>query len=192
MTFQLQNLPLIGSAARLHAAIFAVVERIVSHDAMAFFFRLTIAGVFWRSLLTKVQTFGLFGYTELINDFPVQRYHVKLPVLPLDLRPAVIGQFENDFALPLIPGDIAAWMATLAEFTLPILIVLGVFTRLSALGLLGMTLVIQIFVFPGAWWSAHALWAALLIYLIARGGGAWSLDGLAGRLSSLRLTDQRS
>ncbi|MEN0653863.1 MULTISPECIES: DoxX family protein [Hyphobacterium] len=192
MTTPLSSLPLIGPAARLHTMVFAAAERIVSHDAIAFFFRLTIAGVFWRSLLTKVQTFGLLGYTELINDFPVQRYHVKLPVLPLDLRPAVIGQFENDFALPLIPGEVAAWLATLAEFTLPILIVLGVFTRLSALGLLAMTLVIQIFVFPGAWWSAHALWAALLIYLIMRGGGAWSLDGLAGRFAPRRLTDQRS
>lgn len=192
MTSTNSELPLIGAAARLHTAVFSAIGRIVSHDALAFFFRLTIAGVFWRSLLTKVETFGLFGYTELINDFPVERYHLKLPVVPLDMRSAVVTQFENDFALPLIPAPAAAWMATLGEFILPILLVLGLFTRLSALGLLAMTLVIQIFVFPNAWWSTHALWTALLVYLVARGGGAWSLDHLAGRLLPGAQAPQRS
>jgi putative oxidoreductase len=59
------------------------------------------------------------------------------------------------------------------------LLVLGLFTRLSALALLGMTAVIQIFVYPGAW-STHLTWAALLLYLVARGGGAVSLDRAFG------------
>lgn len=179
--------PLFGPLGRLYYRVFGFVQRVVTHDVIALFLRITIAGVFWRSLLTKVQTFGLFGYTELINDFAVQRYHVKLPVVPLDLRPAVVGQFEGDFALPLIPGDIAAWMATLGEFFLPVLLVLGMLTRFAAAGLLGMTLVIQIFVFPDAWWGTHALWAGIVIYLIARGGGRWSVDGLAGRFALRRL-----
>lgn len=178
--------PLFGAAGRLYYRVFGMIGRVVTHDVIAFFMRLTIAGVFWRSLLTKVETFGLLGYTELINDFPVERYHLKLPALPLDLRPATITQFRNDFALPLIPADVAAWMATLGEFVLPILLVFGLLTRFAAAGLLAMTLVIQIFVFPGAWWSAHALWAALLIYLIARGGGGWSLDHLASRFVAAR------
>jgi putative oxidoreductase len=59
---------------------------------------------------------------------------------------------------------------------LPILLALGLFTRLSAFVLLAMTIVIQIFVYPDAWWTAHAYWAALLVILIARGPGAISLD----------------
>ncbi|HAQ34876.1 MAG: hypothetical protein CMF74_17455 [Maricaulis sp.] len=185
------NPPLFGPLGRLYYRGFGAVQRVVTHDATALFLRVVIAGVFWRSLLTKVQTFGLFGYTELINDFAVQRYHLKLPVLPLDLRPAVIGQFEGDFALPLIPGEVAAWMATLGEFILPILLVMGLLTRFAAAGLLGMTLVIQIFVFPEAWWGTHALWAAILIYLVSRGGGRWSVDGLAGQFGP-RLAARRA
>ena len=69
-------------------------------------------------------------------------------------------------------------MATWAEHLLPILLVLGLFTRLSALGLLAMTLVIQLFVYPDAWWQTHVLWSAMAAVLIARGGGMFSLDAL--------------
>lgn len=66
-------------------------------------------------------------------------------------------------------------MATYAEHLFPILLVPGLFTRLSALSLLGMTAVIQLFVYPGAW-ATHLSWAALMLYLIAHGGGALTLD----------------
>jgi putative oxidoreductase len=49
------------------------------------------------------------------------------------------------------------------------------FTRISALALLGMTAVIQIFVYPDAW-STHLSWGGLLLLLLARGGGGWSID----------------
>jgi putative oxidoreductase len=49
----------------------------------------------------------------------------------------------------------------------------------SALALLGMTAVIQIFVYPDAW-PTHLAWATLMLYLIGRGGGAWSLDRALG------------
>ena len=87
--------------------------------------------------------------------------------------------FAEEYALPLLPWDVAARLATYAEHLFPALLILGLFTRLSAAALLVMVMVIQVFVYPGAW-TAHLSWAALLIYLIARGGGRASLDRLAG------------
>ena len=87
--------------------------------------------------------------------------------------------FENDYALPLIPSEVAAVMATVAEHVLPALLILGLLTRFSAAGLLVMTAVIQIFVYPSAWMT-HGLWAAALLAIIAYGPGRWSLDHLLG------------
>ena len=87
--------------------------------------------------------------------------------------------FEHEYALPLIPSNMAAVLATAAEHVLPILMILGLATRLSAFGLLGMTAVIQIFVYPGAW-ITHGLWAAALLAVAARGPGALSLDQIFG------------
>lgn len=87
--------------------------------------------------------------------------------------------FEHEYALPLIPPPVAAVMATVAEHVLPVLLILGLFTRLSALGLLGMTAVIQIFVYPDAWMT-HGLWAAALLAVVARGPGRWSADHRLG------------
>lgn len=169
------------AAHRAHQRLSDLARRYFGGDALRLLARLTLAGVFWRSLLTKVQTLGLFSYTELINDFPVQRSHLRLPDLPLSLKPSTLNLFQNEYALPLIPADIAAWMATLAEFTLPILLVLGLLTRLSALALLGMTLVIQLFVYPDAWWSTHALWVVMALFLAGYGPGRLSIDHWAGR-----------
>lgn len=72
-------------------------------------------------------------------------------------------------------------MAPYAEHLFPALIVIGLFTRLSALALLGMTMVIQIFVYPEAWWSVHIIWVALALVLIVRGAGRFSLDALLTR-----------
>lgn len=88
--------------------------------------------------------------------------------------------FRNEYALPLIPSDLAAVLATVSEHLFPILLVLGLATRLSALALLGMTLTIQIFVYPEAW-QVHGIWAACFLALIARGPGRWSLDALLWR-----------
>jgi putative oxidoreductase len=85
--------------------------------------------------------------------------------------------FRTDYALPLIPPDIAAYAATISEHVFSILLVVGLFTRLSATALLGMTLVIEIFVYPDAW-PTHLSWAGLMLPLIAFGGGKLSLDRL--------------
>jgi putative oxidoreductase len=115
--------------------------------------RLALAGIFWRSGRSKIEE----GTWLTISD-------------------STHYLFENDYAgVPLAP-DLAAALATGAEHLFPILLVAGLFTRLSALALLGMTLVIQIFVFPDAWWTTHILWAALAGVLIVRGSGLLGAD----------------
>ena len=74
--------------------------------------------------------------------------------------------------------DLAAPLATAAEHILPALLLAGLLTRGSALGLIGMTLVIQFFVYPDAWWPVHSLWLALALMLVLRGGGQLSLDAV--------------
>jgi putative oxidoreductase len=128
--------------------------------------RLLVARVFWLSGLGKVETFDVLG--------------LRLPT------PVMENSTYYLFANIFFPGkpewftDSAAIMAALGELTLPLLLVIGFLTRLGALGLLTMTLVIQIFVMPDAWWNVHAWWAAVLFLLLARGPGAWSIDRLAG------------
>ena len=85
--------------------------------------------------------------------------------------------FRTDYKLPFVPPELAAHAATYSEHFFPVLLVLGLFTRPAALALLGMTAVIEIFVYPDAW-PTHLSWIALLLPLIARGGGYWSLDRL--------------
>ncbi len=95
----------------------------------------------------------------------------------LSLKPTTYELFRTEYALPLVPPEVAAPLAAYAEHLFPLLLVLGLCTRLSAAALLGMTAVIEIFVYPEAW-PTHLLWSAVLIPLIAQGGGAWSLDRL--------------
>ena len=83
--------------------------------------------------------------------------------------------FEYEYDLPLIPPEIAAYMATFGEFFLSLLIAFGLFTRLGAFGLLMMTLVIQ-YVYPDAWWGSHAYWFVIILYLVRNGGGQISID----------------
>ena len=73
-------------------------------------------------------------------------------------------------------------LANAAEHILPALLVLGLFTRGAAVGLLGMTMVIQLFVYPEAWWPEHSLWAALALLLVVRGSGLFGLDPFAARM----------
>lgn len=120
---------------------------------VALMLRVFPALVFWQSGQTKVEGFAIKDSTWFL--------------------------FEQEYALPLIPSELAAVLATVAEHLLPVLLILGLLTRLSALGLLGMTAVIQIFVYPDAWMT-HGLWAAPLLALAARGPGGWSLDSLIG------------
>nr|WP_223995925.1 DoxX family protein [Burkholderia gladioli] len=93
----------------------------------------------------------------------------------LTLKPSTYELFRSEYALPLIPPELAAHLAAYAEHLCPLLLVLGLFTRGAAAALFGMTAVIEIFVYPDAW-PTHLSWAGLLIPLIVQGGGRWSID----------------
>jgi putative oxidoreductase len=91
-----------------------------------------------------------------------------------------ISLFTDEYALPLLPPKVAAYMAVTIELTTPVLLVFGLFTRFAALILLGMTAVIEVFVYPLAW-PTHIQWAAMLLVLLCRGAGKVSLDYLLWR-----------
>ncbi|AWM92518.1 DoxX family protein [Pseudomonas sp. 31-12] len=97
----------------------------------------------------------------------------------LTITPSTYELFRTEYALPLISPELAAHLSTYSEHLFPLLLVLGLFTRLSALALLGMTFVIEVFVYPDAW-PTHLSWAGLLLIIIARGAGALSLDRRLG------------
>ena len=126
----------------------------VGHPLLALVDRIAIAAIFFLSGRTKVD--GVLHLTD-----------------------GTYTLFRDEFKVPLLPPEIAAHLATYAEHLFPILLVLGLCTRLSALALLAMTLVIQIFVYPDAW-PTHLSWAGLLLYLIGRGAGPVSLDRMFG------------
>jgi putative oxidoreductase len=87
--------------------------------------------------------------------------------------------FRDEYRVPILPPDIAAYMAASMELGLSTLVLVGFATRLSALGLLGMVSVIQIFVYPDAW-PDHIQWLGFMIFIVCRGPGAFSLDALIG------------
>lgn len=124
------------------------------HSLLALVNRVAIAAIFWMSARTKID--GWFAISD-----------------------SAYMLFREEYRLPLLPPELAAQMATVAEHVFPVLLVLGLFTRLSALALLGMTLVIQVFVYPDAW-PTHLSWAGLMLYLVGRGAGNVSLDRVLG------------
>lgn len=113
--------------------------------------RFSVADVFWRSGQTKVNGFSI--------------------------REETFYLFREEYKVPLLPPDVAAYLSTVSEHVFPVLLLIGLASRLSALALFGMTMVIQLFVVPGGW-PEHVLWLSLLTLIIARGPGAISLDHL--------------
>ena len=126
----------------------------VSDSLLSLVARLAIAVVFFYSGRTKVSGF-------------------------LTIKPSTYSLFETEYALPLLSPHLAAHLATYAEHLFPLLLVLGLLARLSAQALLGMTLVIQFFVYPDAW-PTHLTWIGLMLVVIGRGAGRWSADRLIG------------
>ena len=113
--------------------------------------RLAIAGVFFRSGMTKIANWDL-----------------------------TVQLFENEYHLPLLPPDLAAAIAASLELSVPVFLILGLFTRLAVLPLLGMTAIIEVFVYPQNW-PEHLTWTTLMIFLLLRGAGVYSLDYLIAR-----------
>lgn len=140
----------------------------IPHTLIAFLARFSIAAVFWKSGQTKVQGLAI----DLVGG----EFHLGWP----HLSDSAVALFREEYKLPLVPPELAAPMAACAEHFFPLLILLGLGTRLSALALLGMTLTIQLFVYPEAY-PTHGTWAALLLYLVAQGPGKLSLDHAIAR-----------
>ena len=115
-------------------------------------FRIAIAAVFWSSGLTKIASWD-----------------------------TTVALFRDEYMVPLLPPDIAAVMSATFELSCSVLIVVGLATRLATLPLLGMTFVIEVFVYP-EYWSMHLMWATVLLFLLTKGPGAVSLDHYAGRI----------
>ena len=128
----------------------AALERWIGLDLVLLVSRIGIAAVFFYSGRTKVS--GWLTVTD-----------------------SAVGLFRDEYHLPLVDPAFAAHAAAYAEHLFPLLLVLGRGTRLAALALLGMTLVIEVLVYPDAW-PTHLSWAAPLLLLAARGGGRVSLD----------------
>jgi putative oxidoreductase len=131
-----------------------VASRLIGDSPLAMVARIGIAGTFFLSGRTKVE--GLLSVTD-----------------------GAVGLFRDEYRLPLLSPELGAHLAAYAEHFFPLLLVLGLFTRGAALALLGMTAVIQVFVYPDAW-VTHLSWAGLLLLLVARGGGKWAVDRALG------------
>ena len=130
--------------------------------------RFSIAAIFWKSGQTKVQGFAI--------DIVSGELTFGLP----RLSDSVVELFRDEYKLPLVPPELAAPMAAFAEHLFPLLILIGLATRFSAAALLVMTLTIQLLVYPDAY-PTHGVWAAVLIFLMAKGPGVFSLDHLISR-----------
>lgn len=123
----------------------------VPYTLLALPLRVAVAAVFWNSAMAKLANWE-----------------------------TTLFMFEDEYQVPVLPPEIAANMALSIEITTPVLLILGLLTRPAAAVLLGMTAVIQIFVYPGAW-PTHIQWAAMLLVLLCRGPGKISLDFLIRR-----------
>ena len=126
-------------------ALIALLERFPL-SLLQFLFRFTIAAVFWNSGLTKIASWQ-----------------------------TTVVLFRDEYRVPLIPPELAATLAAAVELGCPVLLVLGVASRLATLPMLAMTFIIEAFVYPEDW-IEHLTWASLLIFVLTRGPGPLSLD----------------
>lgn len=126
-------------------SLFAELER-VPLSIFQFVFRLVVAEVFWSSGLSKIDSWQI-----------------------------TIVLFRDEYRVPFLSPELAATLATAVELSVPVFLVIGLATRLATLPLLGMTLVIQLFVFPESW-PVHLMWTAMLGFILTRGPGVLSLD----------------
>ena len=97
--------------------------------------------------------------------------------------------FRDEYQVPLLAPELAARLAMINELTIPILLFLGLATRLATLPLLGMIAVIQIFVYPNAW-TDHFMWGSALVFVLTRGPGAFSLDYVIARVLTSRASQR--
>ncbi len=144
---------------------------VVPYALVALGLRLIIARVFFLSGQTKIA--GPAIPIALFNrdgDFTI--------MLPAEIKPSTFELFQTQYAALPMPPTVAAYLFTYAEFVLPVCLVLGFATRLSALALLVMTVLVQVYVVPEALWTTHVYLFAILMVLMSVGPGAISLDAL--------------
>jgi putative oxidoreductase len=127
------------------AAARALLERFPL-SLLQLMFRVSIAAVFWNSGLTKIASWQ-----------------------------STIVLFRDEYRVPLLPPELAATLGAAVELSCPVLLVLGLATRLATLPMLGMTFVIEAFVYPQDW-IEHLIWASLLLFILTRGPGQIALD----------------
>lgn len=139
-----------GKAVSLLARVLRWLESI-PYALLAIPLRLAVATVFWNSAMTKLASWE-----------------------------TAVALFTDEYRVPVLPPELAAYMAVSIELSAPVLLVLGLATRPTAAVLLGMTTVIEVFVYPQAW-PTHLQWAAMLLVLLARGPGKISLDEVIRR-----------
>jgi len=123
---------------------------------LQFAFRFSIASVFWHSGMTKIANWD-----------------------------TTIALFRDEYMVPVLPPQLAATMAATVELSCPVLLVLGLATRLATLPMLGMTFVIEVFVYPEQW-IEHLMWATILLFILTRGPGPLALDHVVARAVSRR------
>ena len=154
--------PAAGGVAGLVIGLIGWFQRI-PNSLLALLARFSIAAVFWNSGQTKVEGLAV----NIVNG----EFALGWP----RLSDSALALFQEEYKLPLLPPELAAPMAAVAEHVFPLLILIGLATRFSALALLGMTAVIQLLVYPGAY-ATHGTWAAVLLYLMVHGPGRLSID----------------
>src|SRR5262249_26028194 len=135
------------------ARVEAVLDALsrVPAAALQFLLRFSMAAVFWHSGMTKIASWD-----------------------------TTIALFRDEYMVPILPPELAAGLAAAVELTCPVLLVLGLATRLATLPMLGMTFVIEVFVYPEQW-IEHLMWASILLLILTRGPGALSIDHLLAR-----------
>ena len=140
----------LGKVVALFTRVLRWLEAI-PYSLLAIPLRLAVATVFWNSAMTKLASWE-----------------------------TAVALFTDEYRVPVLPPEVAAYMAVSIELSAPVLLVLGLATRPAAAVLLGMTTIIQLFVYPQAW-PTHIQWAAMLLVLLARGAGKISLDEVIRR-----------
>ena len=130
--------------------------------------RFSIAAVFWQSGQTKVEGFAI--------DIVHWTFTLGMP----HLSDSAIALFRDEYRLPMVPPEIAAYMAAFSEHFFSALILIGFATRFSSIALLVMTLTIEIFVYPDAY-PTHGVWATVLLFLMVKGPGKISIDHLISK-----------
>jgi putative oxidoreductase len=116
---------------------------------------------------------------QLMFRLAVATVFIKAGLTKIASWETTVQLFADEYKVPVLPPDLAATMAATFELGCSTLLILGLGTRLATLPLLGMIAVIQTFVYPHAY-SEHLTWASVLIFLLTRGAGPWSLDRALG------------